>query len=264
MPHTEASGIRIAYDEVGWGEPALLFLGGWCTNRTVFRDLVSLSSECRRVITFDWRGHGESAKPAGDFGEAALVEDALAVLAATEAKKIVPVALAHAGWVAIELRRRLGERVPKLVLLDWIVTEPPAAFLDMLKGMQSAQSWRQTVDQIFSQWLHGVNIPPLEKFLHEEMGAYPAEMWARAAREIAAAYAKFGSPLNALAQLSPPVPVLHLYAQPDDPGYLAAQQKFAAAHPWFRAEKLDARSHFPMFEISDKLKQTIEDFVAGT
>jgi len=173
MPHTEASGIRIAYDEVGWGEPALLFLGGWCTNRTVFRGLVSLSSECRRVITFDWRGHGESAKPTADFGEAALVEDALAVITATKAKKIVPVALAQAGWVAIELRRRLGERIPKLVLFDWLILDAPPAFREVLDAMQSPERWRQAVDQIFAQWLHGVDIPPLEKFLHEEMGAYP-------------------------------------------------------------------------------------------
>lgn len=37
-------------------------------------------------------------------------------------------------------------------------------------------------------------------------------------REIGVAYAKAGSPLQALANLDPPVPVLHLYAQPDDPG----------------------------------------------
>ena len=58
------------------------------------------------------------------------------------------------------------------------------------------------------------------------------------------------------------MPVLHLYAQPDDPGYLAAQRSFSAAHPWFQASKLEARSHFPMYEVPDEMAMTIERFAA--
>ena len=39
---------------------------------------------------------------------------------------------------------------------------------------------------------------------------------------------------------------LHRYSQPEDPGYLRAQQSFAATHAWFSVRKLDAHSHFPM------------------
>ena len=45
---------------------------------------------------------------------------------ASGADRIVPVALAHAGWVAIELRRRLGKKIPAIVLVDWIVLDLPA------------------------------------------------------------------------------------------------------------------------------------------
>lgn len=33
-------------------------------------------------------------------------------------------------------------------------------------------------------------------------------------------------------------PVLHLYAQPEDPGYLQAQQSIGATHSWFRVRKI--------------------------
>ena len=68
-------------------------------------------------------------------------------------------------------------------------------------------------------------------------------MWARAGRESAGAYAREGSPLESLSPLKPSVPVMHLYAQPEAPGYLAAQQSFAAGHPWFHVRRLKARSH---------------------
>ncbi len=263
QPEVQSHGIRIRYDDHGRGEPALLFMPGWCGSRRVFDELARCCAQWRRTLAIDWRGHGESARPASDFGAGDLANDALAVIEASQAGLVVPVALSHAGWVAIELRRRLGPRIPKLVLLDWIVLEAPPPFLRALQSLQDPAQWRQTREQLFSMWLQGLDIPALTRYVREDMGSYPFEMWARAGREISGLYAKHGSPLQALASLDPPVPVLHLYAQPDDPGYLAAQQSFGAAHPWFRASKLGARSHFPMYEVPEEMAMAIESFVAA-
>src|SRR5438067_13606462 len=100
-------------------------------------------------------------------------------------------------------------------------------------------------------------------FVRQEMGTYGFAMWARAGREILAAYTRAGSPLKALAELSPPVPTLHLYSQPADPGYLAAQEAFAAEHPWFHVRRLPARSHFPMLEVPEMVATEIEQFVVS-
>ena len=162
--------------------------------------------------------------------------------------------------MALELRRRLGRRIPKLVLLDWIVTEPPPPFLDTLRGMQSAEHWKQTVNETLAMWLHGVENPALKQFVQDEIAPYGKPMWARAAREISAAYQKEGSPMQALSHLLPAIPVLHLYAQPSDAAYLNAQQAFAASHPWFRVRRVKASSHFPMFEVPDEMAGAIEQF----
>ena len=74
-------------------------------------------------------------------------------------------------------------------------------------------------------------------------------MWARAGREIAAAYAAYASPLQAFAALASLPPVRHVYAEPKDPAFLAAQQDLARSHPWFTVRRLDtAHTHFPMLE----------------
>ena len=263
MPRATSGDVSIAYDDLGQGEPALLLLPGWCANRTVFQSLAPLCGGHRRTLALDWRGHGESGTPAGDFGNDDLVEDALNVIEASGAQSIVPVALSHAGWVAIELHRRLGVRVEKLVLLDWIIMmQPPREFFEALDGMQSPQRWRETVERISSVWLGDVNNAALIRFVREEMGSYGPEMWARAAREISAAYADMGTPLQTLAALDPPLPVLHLYAQPEEPRYLAAQQSFAAAHSWFTVLRLNARSHFPIFEVPEAIASAIEQFLS--
>ena len=192
----------------------------------------------------------------------ALVADALAVIEASGVEHVIPVAQAHAGWIAFELRRRLGQRIPKMVLLEWLILEAPPPFLNALAALQQPEQWRQTREQMFAMWTAGVENEALVRFIHEVMGAHGFEMWARAAREINAAYAQAGSPLQALAAQEPFIPTLHLYSQPPDPDYLAAQQTFAEAHPWFKVQRLEARSHFPMFEIPGEMAGAIETFVA--
>jgi pimeloyl-ACP methyl ester carboxylesterase len=163
--------------------------------------------------------------------------------------------------VAIELRRRLGERILKIVLVDWIVTEAPPPFLAGLQAMTDPAQAFGVRDQLFAMWTSGVDDASVHRYVRDDMGAYPAEMWARAGREIGAAYEREGSPLRALAALEPPVPVLHAYAQPDDPAYLEAQRAFAREHPWFSVHKLDARSHFPTIEAPDQVARVVEEFV---
>jgi pimeloyl-ACP methyl ester carboxylesterase len=255
-------GNVIAYDDVGKGEPALLFLPRWCANRNAFEDLLPLAAKHRHCLALDWRGHGESGLPPLDFDQRALVDDAMAVLAATGTHFVVPVATSHAGWVALELRRRLRARVPAVVLIDWLVTDPPAPYLAVLEAMQSAEHWREPVEKLFSSWLAGAENPRLTRFVREGMGAYGFEMWSRAARSITSSYAAFGSPLKALAQLTPPPLALHLYATPQDAQYLALQRAFAADHPWFCVQKLEAQSHFPMFEVPEVITSAIEQLLA--
>jgi pimeloyl-ACP methyl ester carboxylesterase len=262
VPEVNSDGIRICYDDKGGGEPALLFLPGWCGSRSVFDQLIARCATSRRILAVDWRGHGQSETPTGDFAASDLVNDALAVIEASGTADAVPVALSHAGWMALELRRRLGPRIPKLVLLDWIVLEAPPPFLEALQSLQDPARWQRARDSLFSMWLQGLDIAELTHYIRDDMGSYPFEMWARAGREISAAYTEAGSPLQALAGLDPPVPVLHMYAQPDDPGYLASQRSFGAAHPWFQASKLEARSHFPMLEVPDEMATGIERFLA--
>ncbi len=132
---------------------------GWCGSRRVFDELARRSAQWRRALPIDWRGHGESARPTDDLGAGDLANDALAVIEASQADLVVPVALSHAGWAAIELRRRLDPRIPRLVLLDWIVLEAPPPFLGALQSLQDRAQWRQTREQLPSMWLQGLDIP---------------------------------------------------------------------------------------------------------
>jgi len=263
MPQTIADGLRLRYDVAGVGEPALLFLHGWCDNRTQFHRLVPVCAQKRRVLAVDLPGHGSSQAPRGDFGLREVVGAAAAVIEASGADRIVPVAMAHSGWVAIALRRRLGAaRLPKLVLLDWMVLEPPRPFLEALQSLQDPERWKSARAQLFALWRADADTS-IAAHIHRTMGDFGSGMWARAGREIAAAYAREGSPLRALSALDPSTPTLHLYSLPKDEAYREAQEFFAKSHPWFRARRLDGKTHFPALETPDAVAAAIEEFLAA-
>jgi pimeloyl-ACP methyl ester carboxylesterase len=264
MKQVETKGARIAYDDRGarGPGPTLLCLPGWGVNRGFFAPLAERLAPRHRVLTLDWRGHGDSSQPSSDFGHAELLEDALAVLEASGAETAIPIAQAHGAWVAVELRRRLGGRVPAVVATSWLVLDPPPPFLGALEALQDSNRWQQTRDQLFAMWTTGAPVDVAAR-VRLEMGAYGFETWARAARNIAAEYARHGNPLKAMEALSPPPRVLHLYSQPRMPEFLAAQEAFSQDHPWFEARRLDAASHFPPLEVPDATASEIERFLAA-
>ena len=209
------------------------------------------------------RGHGQSEQGGEDFTSGTLLDDVLAVLKASGAQRVIPVALSHAGWFALELPRALGQRIAGLVLLDWIVLEPPPPFLDALKGLQSA-AWQQSRDALFGMWLQGVDSPEAIRFVREDMGSFSGDMWKRAALGYFQCLCSGGlsasSPLRAGASM----PTVHLYSQPEaPPGVLDGAAVLRLGSPWFQVFKLDARSHFPTLEVPGEVVPHIERFLSG-
>jgi pimeloyl-ACP methyl ester carboxylesterase len=261
MQYADARDVRIAYDDRGrpGHETAFLLLPGWGVNRGFFTALAEQLAASHRVLSLDWRGHGDSAAVTSDFGHAELTEDALAVLDAAGVRNVIPVGQAHGAWVALDLRRRLGERVPAMIAMSWLVLDPPPPFRGVLDALQDESRWQQARDQLFAMWTAGAPVVVAER-VRREMGAYGFEIWARGARAIAAEYARHGNPLRAAAALTPPARLLHLFSQPKAPEFLEAQESFARQHPWFVVCRLDAASHFPALEAPESAAREIERF----
>ena len=261
MPQVRSGGTTIDYIDAGLGDPALLLMSEWCATRSAWAPVIDRLSAHHRVLALDWRGHGASGPAPDDFGEEDLVGDALAVIADSGAPSVLPVGLAHAGWVGIELRRRLGQEISGLVVVDWIVSAAPAEFLTAVEDLRSEADRDGAIAGMLQLWQAGVADPDLAGFL-ADMGAASGEMWERAAREIEDTYARYGSPLRALSQLQPPLPVLHLLPSSGRACSLERDRAYAAEHPWYHAVELPARSHFPMFEAPERTAEEIERFAA--
>lgn len=262
MAHASVDGVSIGYDDLGAGEPALLFTTGWCSSKERWSAVARACALKRRVLSTEWRGHGSSDPAHGDFGLEEMIDDVLAVADAAGVEQFVPCAASHSGFVAIELRRRFPERVPMLVHVDWYVIPPPPPYRAVLEMLTSAEDWPRARDKLLEIWRAGVETPEIDAAL-DVMKQHGADMWMRSGREIMAGYDRVDSPAKAWAVLDPPVPVLHAFGQPGDPAFLAAQRAFAEQHPWFTVRKLPGVTHFAMIETPEQVTAAIDAFVSS-
>ncbi len=192
--------LGLGCEDRGAGEPALLLLTGWCSSRGRWAQAAPLLARHRRVVSLDWRGHGDSEPAAGDFGTADMVQDALAVIEATGLETVIPCSASHSGWVAIELARRLGTRVPAIAHLDWLLVEPSEPYMALLRQLQTPDGWPQARDKLFEIWRADDDSAEVAEAI-TVMNRQGADMWMRSGREIEGEYRREGSPLRALAEL---------------------------------------------------------------
>ena len=109
------SGVRIAYEQLGDGEP-LLFIHGLAYDRRGWGPLPRLLANDFRIVLLDNRGVGDSDVPAGPYSMEQLTADAVAVLDAAGIESAHLFGVSLGGFIAQEIALAYPERVRKLVL----------------------------------------------------------------------------------------------------------------------------------------------------
>ena len=136
----------------------------------------------------------------------------------------------------------------------------PEEPVEPVEPVESAD-WAASREGLFTTWIAGSTDEALIDHVRGEMAGFSFAEWARAMREIGAAYDTYGNPLQHLASLDPPVPAIHLYTQPRHRDYREGQEAFARENPWFRPQLLNAVSHFPTVDEPQEVAAAIFDFV---
>lgn len=266
MRTTRLNGHEIDFDVTGSApdEPALLLVSGWCQDHRLFSRVLPLLAEERQVIRMDWRGHGEQRTVTGDFGPLEMADDAAKLLDELGVTSVIPVSTSHGGWANLELADRLGpDRVPRVVVIDWLVRTPAPEFIEGLRIGYHPDTWCAGRQALFDIWLDQSDSPEVERHLQEEMAGFDHEMWARSCRVIEAAYAQWGSPLERMLAIKEKRPIAHLFSQPSDVPHRREQRAFAAGHPWFQPRWLGGPTHFPTLDSPEVTAEAILAFATG-
>lgn len=121
-------GVKIHYEVYGSGPETLLFIPPWTiVHSRIYKPQLPFFSERYRCITWDGRGNGKSDRP-DDVAAYSLdhyVDDALAVMDATDASSASLVGLSFGGMIALCLAAHHPERVKSAVLVGTAATVGP-------------------------------------------------------------------------------------------------------------------------------------------
>src|SRR5260221_8419282 len=108
-------GVKISYTDTGKGDTTLVFVHGWCINKTYWSDQVDFFSDKYRVVTVDLPGFGQSGKNRTAWNTETFGSDIDSVLSQLNLKNVILVGHSMAGDIVLQAAINAPDRVIGLV-----------------------------------------------------------------------------------------------------------------------------------------------------
>ncbi len=159
MEYVFLHGHRIGYRRAGQG-PVLLLLHGIAGSSRTWIPVMQLLQHDYTVLAPDFFGHGESAKPPGDYSLGNLAASVRDLLQLLEVERATVIGQSYGGGVALQFAYQFPELCERLVLVDagglgrevsWILrlaTLPAAEFVMPVLFPSFARSWGDALTRI--------------------------------------------------------------------------------------------------------------------
>src|SRR4051812_22351505 len=110
-------GHRVSYRRDGWG-PVVLLIHGITGSSQTWEDVIPFLSESHTVLAPDLLGHGDSAKPRGDYSLGAYASGIRDLMQAVGHERATVVGHSLGGGVAMQMAYQFPEMVERLVLVS--------------------------------------------------------------------------------------------------------------------------------------------------
>jgi pimeloyl-ACP methyl ester carboxylesterase len=276
MKFLELHGDRVAYRDVGKGDEALLLIHGMAGSSETWRAVIPQLSRRYRVVAPDLLGHGQSAKPRGDYSLGAFavwLRDFLDELGISRATII---GQSLGGGVAMQFVYQHPDYCQRLVLISsgglgpdvgWtlrLLSAPGAEFIlpviaprPVLTAGNKLRSW---IAAAGIQSPRGAEMWSAYSSLSD---AETRQAFLRTLRSVVDYRGQAVSALNRL-HMAAELPIMAIWGDQDR--IIPVDHAYAAqtARPASRLEVLEGVGHFPHVERPSEVVDLIEDFINST
>jgi pimeloyl-ACP methyl ester carboxylesterase len=113
-----SGGVKIHYTVEGQGEPALIFVHGWCCDGEVWKYQVPYFSKKYTVVTIDLGGYGRSGRNRDDWTIEMFGRDVKAVVDKLKLNKVILIGHSMGGPVIVASQKLMPEKIVALVGAD--------------------------------------------------------------------------------------------------------------------------------------------------
>jgi len=260
VPGVSHDDVTLHYDRVGSG-PVVVLLHAWTANRGFWARQVEALRDRWTIVAVDLRGHGASSAPRDrGYTVRAMADDVELLLNALGAPRVALVGWSMGGILAIDLARRLGERVNALGL---VATTPggPGSGDDQARAAAvtaaMASDFRGFVRDFAATFFKAGREAPLYPWVASQLEQTPPHV----AEECFAAFraADVRADLPALR-----VPTAVVHGRHDALIPLAAARELAQRIPEARLTVLDGSGHAPLLEQPEAVSTALADLLVRT
>jgi pimeloyl-ACP methyl ester carboxylesterase len=251
---TQSGDLHLRYVDVGTGEPPLLFIHGGSCDYAHFAPQVEYFRKTHRVVAYDQRGHGESAK-CGTYTVGALAEDARWLC--DELSLVSPVIIGHSlgGSVAIAVGAAYPELAAGLVLLDSAGfgrnPEQAAAVRTRIASAATDASRQEVRSWVGEGLFEPFDDPATVREIMDTMARQPWEVW----RELAESWVSFD--LGAVAARVR-VPVMYVGTSRPKINLAAIAESYPE---WYIGRTVGA-GHFHQLFVPAQVNAMIDTFIS--
>jgi pimeloyl-ACP methyl ester carboxylesterase len=245
---------ELGYDLAGAGDPAFVFLHGWCCDRSFFAPQFDSFSARHRVLAVDLPGQGKSELP-GDYAIEGFARDVAQLAGDLGLDRCVVFGHSSGALIALAMTQQTPELVGAIALID----PPPlraevwkgfaAQLIPSLEGPDGLAGRRRFVEQLFL----ATDDEARRAQTVETMCSVPTDI----AISMLRAIGDFDA-LAALAQCDVPVLAVVSTAPMNDPASLLD------AKPTMTIGQVVGSGHFLQLEVPEQLNPMIERFLAIT
>lgn len=171
-------GLPIVCEIRGQGDTALLFLHGWCGDRSYWKNQVEAFAPNYRIVAIDQAGHGESGKDRKEWKIADLAQDVETIVKELGLKRVILVGHSMGGPIALMAAKRLPGTVVAVIGSDTLQNAefkmPEDAVKNFLQMFET--NFKGTVGGMFGQMLNAKVDPELKKSLGERAAGQDQKM----------------------------------------------------------------------------------------
>ncbi|MDB5010364.1 MAG: Pimeloyl-ACP methyl ester carboxylesterase [Mucilaginibacter sp.] len=137
-------GVNIAYTDTGKSDTTLLFVHGWCINKTYWTSQIAYFGKRYRVVAIDLPGFGESGKNRKDWSTKAFSRDADSVISQLKLKKVILIGHSMASVIALQAAVDNPAQVIGLVVVDIFKNVGK----DQLQSEQAKKEYANAIDSL--------------------------------------------------------------------------------------------------------------------
>jgi pimeloyl-ACP methyl ester carboxylesterase len=268
-------GHEVSYRRAGQG-PVVLLIHGIAGSSQAWAEVMPLLARDFTVIAPDLIGHGESAKPVGDYSLGAYATGLRDLMAVLGVESATLVGQSLGGGIAMQLAYQHPEYCERLVLVDsgglgrevsWILRSlalPGAEILMPVLFPGFVRDWGNSVGRFLSD--RGLRSGRISESWRAYTSLTDSENRRAFVRTVRAVIDPGGQAVSATDRLylAARVPTLIVWGQQD--GIIPVSHGIAAheAIPGSRLEIIPGAGHFPHVEAPVRFAQILTDFVGTT